>query len=99
MAAAKTKSGRRVLVRSHLAGVFFGTLVGEASSDGVKMIGSRRIYSWTGALSCDTIARIGCAATSRITGPVDQVIYGQIVQVIDLTPEADTILSGIVEAK
>ena len=77
-----------VLVRSHLAGVFVGEQIGEATQDRVVLKNARRIYSWAGALSVDTIARKGVAPGSKLTGPHDVTVYGQILQINPLSEEA-----------
>ena len=82
------KAAHYVLVRSHLAGVFVGEQVGEATSERVVLRHARRIFSWAGALSVDTIARVGVGAGSRLTGPHDVVVYGQIVQINPLSEGA-----------
>ena len=99
MTTKKAKSAKHVLVRSHLAGVFVGELVGEPSAERVELRAARRIYSWSGALSVDTIARIGCNSVSRLTGPQDVTVYGQIVQVCPLTEEARANLYAMPVAK
>jgi hypothetical protein len=78
-----------VIVRSHLAGVFFGYLQGEPSDTHVRLVASRRLYGWTGALCVDTIAVYGVTG-GRVCDPVDQDVYGQILQVIPCTAAAVT---------
>ena len=79
---------RYVLIRSHLAGVFVGVLLSR-SRDSANMRDSRRVWYWKGRLAVDTLARMGPGDGSRLTGPVDQVIGGTILQVIDVPKSAE----------
>ena len=54
--------GRKVLIRSYSAGVFFGTLKGEdftPSGKVVTLCNSRRIHYWEGAASLSQVAQEG----------------------------------------
>ena len=82
------ETGTPVIVRSHLAGVFFGYLVGKPTSFRVELKRARRIYRWEGALCVDTIATRGIAAGSRVSDVCDQLVFGQIIQVIPCTEAA-----------
>ena len=84
---------RYVLIRSHLAGVFVGELLSR-SRDSAKVRDSRRVWYWKGRLAVDTLAhdtlaRMGPGDGSQLTGPVDQVIGGTILQVIDVPKSAE----------
>ena len=83
------KTGIAVIVRSHLAGVFFGYLANKPTSFRCELKKARRIYNWKGSLSVDTIASQGIDVSgSRVCEARDQIIFGQIVQVIPCTEAA-----------
>lgn len=84
---------RYVLIRSHLAGVFVGELLSR-SRDSARLRASRRVWYWKGRLAVDTLARMGPGEGSRLTGPVDQVVSGTILQVIDVPAAAEKAFRG-----
>ena len=79
---------RYVLIRSHLAGVFVGELLSRAK-DSARLRASRRVWYWKGRLAVDTLARMGPGEGSKLTGPVDQIVAGTILQVIDVPKEVE----------
>ena len=80
-----TKS-RPVIVRTYSAGVHYGHLVSRRGRE-VRLTGSRRIYYWTGALSCSELATRGPGAGSRIGDPIS-VTLTEAIEIIDCSPAA-----------
>lgn len=63
--------GKKVIVRTVNAGVFFGTLRRKSATE-VSLDGARRIWNWYGANTCSELALTGLdSARSRVGEPVD----------------------------
>ena len=63
--------GKKVIVRTQNAGVFFGTLAAK-HGDEVTLNGARRIWSWQGANTLSEMALHGLKVSgSRVGEPVD----------------------------
>lgn len=87
-----------VLVRSSPSGVWMGRLVSrDATPDGterVRLTDARRLWSWTGALSCSELALIGPTG-GKICAPVGDVTVSQCCEVIAATDEAVAAVSRV----
>lgn len=76
------EKGTFVLIRTHSAGVHFGTLE-EKEGQEVRLSNARRLWSWSGALSLSEIAMTGINIQgSKISVPVDEIILPQAIEVI-----------------
>ena len=78
--------GKKVLVRSYDAGVYFGTLV-EAEGECCEMKDVRNIWSWQGASCLSQIANDGIAS-GKVSPIVGDMVLNRCCQVILLTDKA-----------
>jgi len=78
--------GRTVVVRSHLSGVWHGTLAAVSGTSGVSLTGARRAWQWAGAASCSGLAIRGPTG-GKIAGPVD-VVIPETIEIVTSSPEA-----------
>lgn len=82
--------GKKVIIRSDRAGVFYGTLA-EAEPCGdklsVKLTDCRRIWYWDGAASISQLAKEGTTspASCKFTVVVDEIIVLGVIEVIPCT--------------
>lgn len=83
--------GKKVIVRSHGAGVFFGTLADYDAKNGVvELTNTRRLWYWSGAASLSQLATEGVKDPSkcRFTVVVQQMQIAQVLEVIPCTEQA-----------
>ena len=73
--------GKKVVVRSHLSGVWHGTLESCAGS-GIVLTTARRAWYWEGAGSCSGLAITGPSG-GKITPPVVRVILNEYVEMVE----------------
>lgn len=80
--------GKKVLVRSYDAGVYFGTLV-ETNEDGrtVKLSNVRNIWRWSGASCLSQIANDGIGE-GRVSQVVESMVLMNVCQMIPLSKKA-----------
>ena len=76
-----------VLVRGYSSGVNFGYLAEENGSC-VKLLDSRRIWSWTNATECNQIAVEGVGKDSKVTVVVQEKTITDAIEVINITEKA-----------
>lgn len=86
--------GKKVLIRSYAAGVFFGTLGSEAFTLAGKVVvltDSQRIHYWEGAASLSQVSQEGIV-TGRVamTEPLKE-----IVNVIETTPLSEAAITNL----
>jgi hypothetical protein len=79
--------GRKVLVRTHSAGVHFGTLE-ECCGRAVRLSEARRLWRWSEANTLNEIALRGCGEQSRISEPVPEILLTEAIEVIPLSAAA-----------
>lgn len=94
--------GKKVVVRSVNAGVFFGTL--EAiTPDGCscELSKARKLWYWEGAAAVEEIATVGTKLPEKckFTVTVDSIAIVGICQVIPTTEQAASIIEGVAEWK
>lgn len=78
-----------VLIRTHSAGVHFGTLI-ERNGQEVHLKNARRLWSWSGALSLSEIAMNGIdLKNSKVSVPVDEIILPQAVEIISVSVKSN----------
>ncbi len=78
--------GKKVLVRSQGAGVYFGTLE-KMEGNQVKVSNVRNIWRWTGASCLSQIANSGVTG-DRIGPVVSSMVINNVLQVMPLTKAA-----------
>lgn len=89
--------GKKVVVRSRDAGVFFGVL-DYMDGETVCLSKARNIWSWEGATCLNQIARDGIL-TGEVSQAVDSIVLTSVCQVIMLTGKAMKNLEGQPEWK
>lgn len=86
MEIAKEFIGKKVLVRSYDAGVYFGTLE-EMEGETVKMSNVRNIWHWIGASCLSQIANDGIAG-DRVSPVVSSMVVNRVCQILPLSDKA-----------
>lgn len=84
--------GKKVLVRSYDAGVYFGTLT-NVEGESVRMEKVRNIWHWTGASCLSQIANNGITG-DRVSPTVDSMVLNRVCQILPLTEKAIENLEG-----
>lgn len=81
--------GKRVLVRTHSAGVHFGTLVSQEGKQ-VVLKDARRIWRWRGANTLSEIALFGLNMQeySRVSESVENIVLTEAIEIIPMSSEA-----------
>jgi hypothetical protein len=85
--------GKYVIVRAARAGVHAGILV-SAHEGEVELRESRRIWSWTGALSCSEIALHGITG-GKVAVQVPSQFISEEIEIIPASAEAEKCLRKI----
>ena len=83
-----------VIVRSNLAGVFFGKLENQDNGT-ITLLNARKIYYWTGAYTVEDIADKGVAEDSKITVSINKIIILGADQINQCTDKAVKVLKSI----
>lgn len=86
--------GKKVLIRSYAAGVFFGTLLSEQFTQAGKVVvleNSRRIHYWEGAASLSQVAQEGIK-TGRVAMSEPR---KEVVNVIETTPLSEAAIVNL----
>lgn len=89
--------GKKVLVRSNRAGVFFGTLKSETFTPAGKVVvieNCRRVWYWSGAASISQLAQSGTSNPGGCKFP-EAVSEIEIVDVIETIPLTDTAICSL----
>lgn len=79
--------GKKCLIRSYDAGVYFGT-VRKVDGDIVLVKDVRNIWYWEGAACLSQIVNDGVRDTSRISQVVKSMIIGNVCQIMPLEDKA-----------
>lgn len=86
--------GRYCVIRSHAAGVHVGTVAevtDSASGREVRLHGTRRIWSWQGALSCTEISVSGVTG-GKLSVQAEINFVNQVIEVLPCSKEAEECL-------
>ena len=76
---------KKVLVRTLSAGVHFGILV-EKEDRELRLLNTRRIWSWSGALSLSEIASTGInMKESKISVCIEEILLPEYTELLPLT--------------
>lgn len=92
MNAIKEIIGKKVIVRSYDAGVYFGTLE-EVDGETVSISNVRNIWRWEGASCLSQIANDGIKG-GRVSPVVESMILNRVCQIIPCTDVAIENLEG-----
>ena len=104
MKAIENLIGKKVIVRSYGAGVFFGTL-NEADVQGDKLmvglLNGRKLYHWDGACAVQEIADKGTlkAENCKFTVSVDSQVISSVLEIIPCTEIAIKVIERVKEWK
>lgn len=81
--------GKHVIVRSNLAGVFFGILT-EKSGDELTLKNARKFYYFSGANTVEDLAQFGAQNTNncKLTVSVNQIVISKFEQILPCTKQA-----------
>jgi hypothetical protein len=92
--------GKKVIVRSDRAGVFFGTLA-EKQGDEVTLTKARKLHSWNGAFAVEQLALNGTSRPEncRFTVFVEEITIMQVIQIIPCAEESIISLESVKEWK
>ena len=90
------ENGRYVIVRGDRSGVFAGSIVARSGTE-VTLENFRRIWYWSGAASISEIAQYGVKKPEncKFTVEVSRGIILDAVEILDVTPEAETIIKAV----
>lgn len=85
-----------VVVRTYSAGVFAGYLESRKGKDGT-LTNARRIWYWSGAASLSQLAMEGVKSPGqcKFAMPVNRVDLTEIIEVLYVTPAAQTNISEV----
>ena len=79
---------KKVIVRAHRAGVFFGTIVRKDGNE-VELKDCRRIWYWNGAASLSELALSGVKREgSKFSVTVESIVILGVIEIIPCTEEA-----------
>lgn len=90
--------GKKVIIRSSGAGVFFGTLNDwDAVNRVVELNQCRRLWYWSGACSLSQLATEGvkCPDDCKFTVTVENMQITQVLEIIPCTEEAINIIESV----
>lgn len=104
MKAIENLIGKKVLIRSYGAGVFFGTLnEAERTYDKytVEMLNVRRLWRWSGACSITQLAVDGAANPSgcRFTITEPSIVVSSVIEIHECSEKSITSIESVEEWK
>ena len=84
------------IVRSYGAGVFAGEIESRSGKECV-MVNARRLWYWSGAASLSELAMKGVSkpGSCKFPAPVTRVTLTDVVEILDVTPEAEASIRGV----
>ena len=86
--------GKKVIVRTHSAGVHFGTLA-EKEGKEVVLRGARRIWYWEGAFTLSAVAVSGVGRGSKLSVLTQEILLTEAIEIIPCSEEATENLQGL----
>ena len=88
--------GKYVIVRTYSAGVFAGNLKAREGKE-VVLTDARRLWFWSGAASLSQLAVSGTSRPEDCKFPVavPSVTLTEAIEILDVTPEAETSIKGV----
>ena len=92
--------GKYVIVRTNTAGVFAGNLQSREGKEAV-LTDARRLWYWNGAASLSQLAVSGTSRPNDCKFPVavPSVTLTETIEILDVTPEAETSIKAVPEWK
>ena len=100
METVKNYIGKKVIIRSYVAGVFFGTLTEVENSEGRMIVGMkdcRRLWYWDGAASVSQIATDGVMKPEncKFTVTVPSMVISDVLEIIPTTDKAEESINSV----
>ena len=85
-----------VIIRTHSAGVFAGTLIRKVGNE-VELHNARRIWYWKGAASLSQLAQDGTSSPSECQFPqeVEKVLLIGAIEILKVSDKAKRIIQGV----
>ena len=85
-----------VIIRTHSAGVFAGTLIRKVGNE-VELHNARRIWYWKGAASLSQLAQDGTSSPSECQFPqeVEKVLLIGTIEILKVSDKAKRIIQGV----
>ena len=104
MEAIKKLIGKRVIIRSYGAGVFFGTLNEVEQTEGkwtVELLDCRRLWKWAGACSITQLATDGTASPGECMFTVREpsIVVASVIEIHGCTEKSIQSIEGVREWK
>ena len=104
MKAIKNLIGKRVIIRSYGAGVFYGTLAEAEVNDDkytVELTDARRLWYWDGAASVTQLAAEGVTAPNncKFTMRSESVVVTSVIEIHGATEKAIKSIEAVKEWK
>ena len=92
----KSQIGKKVIVRSNGAGIFFGTLTAK-EGDEVQMTSVRKLHYWDGACAVEQLSVDGTSKPNdcRFTVEVKELTITNILQILTCTKKAITNIENV----
>lgn len=92
--------GKKVIIRSTNAGVFYGKLK-EKDGQEVTLTDCRRIWYWDGAATISQLAAEGTKRPGKckFTMRVAEIVVMEVIEIIPCTPAAIESIEGVAEWK
>ena len=92
----KNYIGKKVIVRTNRAGVFFGTLV-EADKTSATLSDVRKLWYWDGACAVEELAKNGVASPEncKFTVIVPEMQVNEWIQIIPCSEKAVKSIDGV----
>lgn len=100
MKALENLIGKKVIIRSYGAGVFYGILNEVEQAEDkycVELLNCRRIWYWSGAASLSQLAAEGVKnpKNCKFTVTVDSIVISSVIEIIPTTEEAQKNIEGV----
>ena len=91
----KNGNKKYVICRTYSAGVFAGILQSRKGQE-VVLMDARRIWQWAGAATLSQLAMTGTSKPEQCKFPqaVTRVVLLQVIEILDVTPEAEKSING-----
>ena len=86
--------GKKVIVRTHSAGVHFGTLAAKYGKE-VVLKNARRIWYWEGAFTLSAVAVSGVGKSSKLSVSVPEILLTEAIEILLCSEEATENLQGL----
>ena len=92
--------GKKVIIRSYGAGVFYGILNEVEQAEDkycVELLSCRRLWYWSGAASLSQLAAEGVKNPDdcKFTVTVDSIVISSVIEIIPTTEEAQKNIEGV----